>query len=153
MVDGAPWCGYNPASRSQLAQAEEFLSMHRGEIAFVTIDVGANDFFEYGDLAPATILTYLPQILDRLRTATGPDVPIVGMNYYAVGLPDIWSPTHSISALQAYIAQVAALNGLLESIYATAGDPVADVEGAFHVGDTTLIDGTPLDVLRECQWT
>jgi hypothetical protein len=55
--------------------------------------------------------------------------------------------------VQAYVAQIAAFNGLLESIYAAAGDPVADVEGAFQVGDTTLIDGTPLDVLRECQWT
>jgi hypothetical protein len=32
-------------------------------------------------------------------------------------------------------------------------DPVADVQDAFQVSDTTLVDGTPLDVLRECQWT
>jgi hypothetical protein len=32
-------------------------------------------------------------------------------------------------------------------------DPVADVESAFSVTDTTLVNGTPLDVLRECQWT
>jgi lysophospholipase L1-like esterase len=151
MVLGAPWCGFS-GGLPQLALAQEFLTMHRGEIAFITIDVGANDFFEYGDQAAATILTYLPQILAGLRTAA-PGVPIIGMTYYAVGLPEVWGATHSLSALQAYIDQVTALNGLLESIYATAGDPVADVQGAFQVGDTTLVDGTPLDVLRECQWT
>jgi len=30
---------------------------------------------------------------------------------------------------------------------------MADVQGALRVDDTTLVDGTPLDVLRECQWT
>jgi lysophospholipase L1-like esterase len=79
MVLGAVWCGF-PAG-SQVAQAEAFLNAHRGEIAFVTIDVGANDTFEYGDQAVPTILTYLPQILGRLRAAAGPGVPIIGMSY------------------------------------------------------------------------
>src|SRR2546426_1137973 len=113
MVLGAPWCGF-PAG-SQVAQAEEFLSAHRGEVAFVTIDVGANDTFQYGDQAAATIFTYLPQIVARLRTAAGPDVPIVGMSYDGVGLPDLWTATHSLAALQSYIGQLAALNGLLAS--------------------------------------
>jgi len=151
MVVGAPWCGF-PAG-SQLAQAEEFLGAHRGEIAFVTIDVGANDVFQYGDQAPATIGTYLPQILAGLRAAAGPGVPIIGMSYYGVGLPAIWNATHDLAAVQAYVAQVVGFNGLLENIYTSASDPVADVEGAFQVADTTLVDGTPLDVQRECQWT
>jgi hypothetical protein len=75
------------------------------------------------------------------------------MNYYAVGLPAVWSATNDLSAVQAYIAQVNAFNGLLESIFAAAGDPVADVEDAFQVNDATFVGGTPLDVLRECQWT
>ncbi len=75
------------------------------------------------------------------------------MSYYGVGLPAVWSAAHDLSAVQAYIAQVVAFNGLLEFIYGAAGDPVADVEGAFQVTDTTLVSGTPLDVLRECQWT
>jgi hypothetical protein len=95
----------------------------------------------------------MPQILARLRAAAGPDVPIVGMTYYAVGLPDVWNATHDLTQVQAYLAQLNAFNGLLEFIYATFGDPVADVAGAFQVNDTTLVDGTPPDVLRECQWT
>jgi lysophospholipase L1-like esterase len=151
MVLGAPWCGF--AAGSQLAQGEAFLSAHRGEIAFITIDVGANDVFQYGDQATQTILTYLPQILARLRAAAGPDVPIIGMSYYGVGLPAIWGATHDLSAVQAYVVQVEAFNGLLEGIYTAAGDPVADVQDAFEVSDTALVDGTPLDVLRECEWT
>ena len=151
MVLGAVWCGF-PAG-SQLAEAEQFLRAHRGEVAFVTIDVGANDIFQYGDQAGAIIATYLPQILARLHAAAGPGVPILGMSYYGVGLPDVWESTHSLAALQAYIAAVGAFNGLLESIYAAAGVPVADVEGAFEVANTTLVDGVPLDVIRECQWT
>jgi lysophospholipase L1-like esterase len=151
MVLGAPWCGFSAGS--QLAQAEEFLRAHRGEVAFVTIDVGANDVFQYGDQAIPTILTYLPQILARLRAAAGPGVPIIGMNYYGVGLPAIWTATHDLAALQAYIQAVDDFNDLLEYIYGLAADPVADVERAFQVADTTPVDGTPLDVLRECQWT
>ena len=152
MVIGAPWCGF-PAG-SQLAQAEEFLAAHRGEIAFVTIDIGANDTFEYGDQATATIITYMPQILAGLRAAAGRGVPIIGMSYYGVFLPEIWDATHDVAALQSYVAtQLDPFNGLLGSIYAAAGDPVADVAGGFQVAETTLVDGTPLDVLRECQWT
>jgi lysophospholipase L1-like esterase len=151
MVVGAPWCGFTAGS--QLAEAEQFLNAHHGEIAFVTIDVGANDVFQYGDQAIPTIVTYLPQILARLRVAAGSNVPIIGMSYYGVGLPEVWNTTHDLAALQAYIAQVNSFNGLLAGIYIGAGEPVADVEGAFQVNDTTLVDGTPLDVVRECQWT
>ena len=79
MVLGADYCGF--PTGSQLAEAEQFLTAHRGEVAFVTIDVGANDTFRYGDQATATIITYLPQILAGLRAAVGPGVPIIGMNY------------------------------------------------------------------------
>lgn len=151
IVLGAPWCGF-PAG-SQLAQAEQFLAAHRGSIAFVTVDAGANDVFQYGDQAFQTIATYLPQILARLRAAAGPGVPIVGMSYYGVGLPGVWDATRDVGAVQSYAAGVQAFNGLLGGIYSAAGDPVADVEGAFQVTDTTLVDGTPLDVVRECQWT
>jgi len=152
MVLGAAYCGF-PAG-SQLAQAEQFMTAHRDEIAFVTIDVGANDTFQYGDEGTATIITYLPQILARLRASAGPGVPIIGMNYYGAFLPEIWNATHDITALQSYVAtQLGPFNGLLGSIYASAGDPVADVASGFQVADTTLVGGTPLDVLRECQWT
>ncbi len=48
---------------------------------------------------------------------------------------------------------VVPLNDTFDATYAAAGDPVADVMSAFAVTDFTPVDGTPLDVLRECQWT
>jgi lysophospholipase L1-like esterase len=100
IVLGAAYCGF--AAGSQLAQAEQFLAGHRGSIAFITVDAGANDVFQYGDQAFATIATYLPQTLARLRAAAGPGVPILGMSYYGVGLPGVWDATHDIGAVQAY---------------------------------------------------
>ena len=151
MVDGAPWCGF-PAG-SQLAQAEQFLRDHSGAIAFVTLDVGANDWLGDPEHWGQTIQTYLPVILARLRTAAGPGVPIIGMTYYPVGLPNVWFETHDISALLDYSAQVDELNHLLQDIYSAAGDPVARVDDAFRAHDTTLVKGTPLNVLQECRWT
>src|SRR5262249_24107087 len=93
----------------------------------------------------------LPLILAALRDAAGPDVPIVGMSYYNPFLVQWFSDPTS---LQPSIDGIVGFNDLLESIYAAAGDPVADVEGAFSTPDTTLQpDGLPLDVERICQWT
>lgn len=135
---------------SQLADALSFLHAHKGKVAFVTIDIGANDVFQ---MVPVPVLlANLASILDQLRAAAGPDVPIVGMNYYGVFLPEAWA-LGGLPGLQAAIASLVAFNDALESVYAAAGVPAADVESAFQVTDTTLVNGTPLDVLRECEWT
>src|SRR5262245_60178980 len=73
MLYGAPWCGF-PAG-SQLNEATAFLRAHRGEVAFVTIDIGGNDVTEADGLA--AVQANLPPILNALRAAAGPDVPIV----------------------------------------------------------------------------
>jgi lysophospholipase L1-like esterase len=151
MIVGAPWCGF-PAG-SQLAEATAFLRSHRGEIAFVTIDIGGNDVIHPDGGGVAAIAANLPVILAQLRDAAGLGVPIVGMNYYGLPLPGIWFETHDLAALQAGIAGLVAFNDFLEGIYGTAGDPVADVEGAFSTTDTTLVNGVPLDVLRVCELT
>jgi hypothetical protein len=57
------------------------------------------------------------------------------------------------ASLQSHVDDLVAINDLLESIYAGAGDPVADVEGAFASTDTTLVGGVPVDVARVCDWT
>ena len=135
---------------SQLAEALNFLHAHKHAVAFVTIDIGANDVFT-GVPVPM-IQANLASILLQLRNAAGPDVRIVGMNYYDPFLPQAWSQG-GLPALQAEIAGVTGFNDQLESVYSAVGDPVADVESAFSVTDTTLVNGTPLDVLRECAWT
>jgi len=135
---------------SQLGEALNFLHAHKDSVAFVTIDIGANDVFQ-GVPVPV-IQANLASMLAQLRQAAGPDVPIVGMNYYDPFLPQAWAQG-GLPALLNEIAGVVALNDQLERVYTNAGDPIADVESAFSVTDTTLVNGTPLDVLRECQWT
>jgi lysophospholipase L1-like esterase len=163
MLEGSqfPWvaasCGpqafyqHRYPHKTQLAEAISFLHAHRGFVRLVTIDVGANDVLGPG--GAGEIAENLPVILAELRAAAGPDVPIVGMNYYSPFSAIVWAETHDLAALQLQVNAVVAFNDLLESIYAAAGDPYADVESAFQVTDLTLVGGTPLNVLRECQWT
>jgi lysophospholipase L1-like esterase len=143
-------CGY--ATRSQLDQAVAFLQAHRGEVAFVTIDVGADDLIFGGGVT--AIAANLPVILDRLRDAAGPNVPIVGMNYYDPALAPLWFATHDLTALQAEVNNVVALDGFFDRLYAAKGDADADVLNAFSTTDVTIRpDGLPLNVERICQWT
>ena len=139
-----------PDGGTQLAEAVAFLEQHRGSVAFVTIDIGANDLLGPSGIGP--LLTKLPIILAALQAAAGADVPILGMNYYDPFAPQAWSQG-GLPGLQAQVAGVVGFNDLLEGMYAAAGDRVADVESAFSVTDFTPVDGTPLDVVRECEWT
>jgi len=141
-------CGYG--NTSQLSEAVAFLEAHAGRIAFVTIDIGANDVFTGN---AGAIAVNLPVILEQVRAAVGPGVPIVAMNYYDPFVAPIWFATHDLAAVAAQAAATAALNDFLESIYASAGVPVVDVEATFGVSDLTLVDGVPLNVVRACQWT
>jgi lysophospholipase L1-like esterase len=150
MIAGSPWCGVGFAAGSQLGAAESFLRAHRGEVAFVTLDIGGNDVLSPTGGGVAAIQANLPAILGALRAAAGPDVPIVGMSYYNPSFAEWFGDPGS---LQDRVDALVAFNDLLEGIYAAAGDPVADVESAFSATDTTVVDGLPLDVLRVCQWT
>src|SRR5262245_45445060 len=149
-------CGYERTS--QLDQAVAFLQAHQGQIAFITIDIGANDVAlcilngDQGclDAALAPMSTNLATILSALRTAAGPDVPIVGMNYYDPFLAFWFFEPAAAQLSERMVLQV---NSVLGSVYGPAGDPVADVETAFSTTDWTLIDGIPLNVLQICQWT
>jgi lysophospholipase L1-like esterase len=150
-------CGYPHGS--QLAEAVSFLHAHRQFVSLVTIDIGGNDvglcIFNLDqdclDDGIAAIEQNLPVILSALRSAAGPDVPIVGMNYYSPFLA-FWfeSPPFAEATNQMWVGQV---NPALEAAYAEAGDPVADVETAFSTTDWTLEGDVPLNVLRICQWT
>jgi lysophospholipase L1-like esterase len=154
MIVGTPWCGPNITPGSQLEQAKAFLETHPGEVAFVTINIGGNDLFpDAGGVA--AIQANLPTILEQLREAAGPDVPIIGMSYYHPFLPDVWFATQDMGALQGAVDFIVGFNDFLASFYAAAGDPVADVESAFSttdVGDADG-DGVPNNVERVCALT
>ena len=142
-------CTYDEGS--QLAEAVAFLQANAGDVAFVTIDIGANDVL--GGDGAAAIAANLPPALAALQAAAGPDVPTIGMNYYDPFVAPVWFQTQSLAALQAEIAGTVVFNDLLEGIYGAFGMEVADVETAFEVTNVTLSGGTPVTVVSACAWT
>jgi lysophospholipase L1-like esterase len=136
--------------KTQLAEAVAFLHAHRRFVRLVTIDIGANDLLGPGGIGE--IVENLPTILAELRVAAGPDVPVVGMNYYGPDLPVAWAEG-GLPAVQGYVSQLLGFNDFLEGFFGVAGDPVADVESAFSSTDLTLVDGVPQNVVLICQWS
>jgi lysophospholipase L1-like esterase len=156
-------CPDSPSGKkNQLAEAVQFISTHK--VAFITLDIGANDLTNClhgtGDLSACLAPTFanLGEIIDQLRAAAGPDVPIIGMNYYSPFLAfwDFGDPQQA-TILTNFV--VLPFNGALAAIYAAHGADVADVESAFSTTDYTdqvdLGGGliVPLNVARVCQWT
>jgi lysophospholipase L1-like esterase len=155
-------CPY--AHGSQLDQAVAFLHAHRSKVAFVTIDIGANDFpCQAAECIPAgvaSIQANLPSILATLRKAAGPNVPIVGMTLYNPFLAAwLLGPDGQAYARASATQLMEPVNALLRGLFTGAGDGVADLETAFSSNDfDTLVDlpgaGTvPLNVARICMWT
>ena len=158
---GGGICSYPHGS--QLDEAVSFLRSHRPHVAFVTIDIGANDFpCQEPACIPAgvaSIQANLPSILAVLRDAAGPGVPIVGMTIYNPFLAAWFQGPDGQATAQLSAAVMAQLNGMLRAIFAASGVPVADVDGAFSSDDFSTIVNlpglglVPLNVARICQWT
>jgi lysophospholipase L1-like esterase len=148
---------YGPACQtyphgSQLDQAVAYLNAHRPFVRLITIDIGAADLPGFDvEKGLVQIRRNLPVILAALRAAAGPNVPIVGMNYYSPYLVAWFDDPAFAHTLVDLTVQ---FNNGLEAIYQAAGSPVADVETAFSLTDFTIQpDGLPLNVERVCQWT
>ena len=156
-------------SRPQLAVAEAFLRAHRGQVALVTIDIGANDVDGCAsatgvDLACTmdgltAVATNISSIMSGLRAAGGWAVPIVGMSYYDPVLAAwLTGPAgRTVARESVWLSQV--LNGVLWFGYALHGAAVAPVAEAFHTTDFTpvtvpgLPTGTPRNVATICALT
>jgi len=161
-------CPYSAGS--QLAGATAFLRAHRGHVSLVTIDIGANDLEDCGNLPSVTQLAscigQLPKatanvatILASLRAAAGPGVRIVGMNYYLPALAEWRSGLLGRTTAELSEKFAVAYDDLLKRAYGQAGITVADVFGAFQTtnfGDPVTVPGVgsvPRNVARICQWT
>jgi lysophospholipase L1-like esterase len=167
MVNGG-MCHYRAGS--QLAAAMSFLAAHRGRVALITIDIGAND--------PDSCLTQpaaaklascvgksipqatanLTKILTSLRTAY-PHGRMIAMNYY---LPALAQWRNGLAGqMLARLTAVAAhgYNSLLTKIYQSFGVRIANVFGAFHTTDFSgqvPVPGAgtlPANVAAICRWT
>jgi lysophospholipase L1-like esterase len=157
-------CRY-PAG-SQLAAAESFLRLHRGRIAFVTIDIGINDID--GCVGTASVDAWcvteglrqagadLAGILAGLRAADE-QVAIYGADYYDPFLA-AWSEGATGRAMARQTEEdVLALDDVLARGYAAFGVPVAQVAARFDTVDFGFVatpSGTvPANVERVCAWT
>jgi len=162
-------CDYSAGS--QLQAAVHFLTAHPDDVAFVTIDIGANDLLNRclersgliakscaTDLAPR-LEDRVTQIVDALSSAAGPDVPILSMNYYNPFL-GLWGLVPGGRQLaHADQRAWAVFNETLATAYAGAGATLVDVATRFHIDDfetTVVVPGRgriPLNVALACRWT
>jgi lysophospholipase L1-like esterase len=163
-------CSY-PAG-SQLDAAERFLTAHRGHVALVTIDIGANDpnscilgglpISKIPGCVNASIshtLGDLRTILAGIRHAGGRSVPVIGMTYYVPELAG-WLQTGYGKELAVLSERLAAgYNKLLAGVYRQYGAGVANVFAAFGSADFAPRVQTPghgllpRNVATVCAWT
>ena len=163
-------CSY--AAGTQLDAAVAFLNNHSADVAFITIDIGVNDMpsrcmdFHTGILHRGCVVGMRPRlrqrlmhIIDALRAAAGPGVPILGMTYYDPFLGFWGLVPHGRE-----LARIAArgwipFNRGLTNAYEDSGAVVANVARTFRVNnfwDKVIVPGRgrlPLNVARTCRWT
>jgi lysophospholipase L1-like esterase len=149
--------GCNPAGGSQMVAAERFLRKHRrrGEVALLTLDIGANDIdgCEAEEAIDATcvirgaghISANLPVIMRRLRRAAAPGTPMAAMTLYNPFLQLYLTPGGHTEAIASdeYARNV---NEGLARLYRAGGFRVAHVDAAFRTYDIsrkTSLTGQP----------
>jgi lysophospholipase L1-like esterase len=161
-------CDYTAGS--QLDAAVAFLKAHPGEVAFMTIDVGANDLAgaclrDSWRLDRACATDLFPRLQARVTKiiaalqAAAPDVPIVAMNYYDP-LLGLWGLVPGGRALARANQRVwSSFNDTLAAAYGASGVAVADVAATFRIDDftdTLVVPGRgplPANVAITCRWT
>ena len=153
---------------SQLAAAEKYIRENRDDIAYITIDIGANDVASCAaggklDVACvtkgiATIKKYVPEIAKRMRKAAGKNVPIAGMTFYNPFLQQ-WFTNPGLAEATVGIAK-AQVNDALTKIYKKQKFKVADVGAAFGTykpfSQTTTYNGragVPVAVANICKYS
>jgi lysophospholipase L1-like esterase len=163
--------GCNPAGGSQIVAGERFLRKHRrrGEVALLTLDIGANDID--GCVAREAIDTscviagaervsaHLPVIMRRLRRAAAPGTPMAAMTLYDPFLQLYLTPGGQAEAL-ASVRYARNVNDGLIRLYRAGGFGVARVDGGFRTYDTSKKTGlagqarpVPVAVAEVCRLT
>jgi hypothetical protein len=165
MINGG-LCSYPQGSQLQAAMA--FIATHK--IAFITLDIGANDIDFCGSVTTVinptcvnnginTINTNVPMIATDLRDAAGPKVRIAAMTYYDVFMADyLQGATGQKEATQS-VTLTQSVNDALSADFATQNVMMADVGSAFDVYTpfsttvSTTTGSLPLAVAKTCELT
>ncbi|HUC56488.1 MAG TPA: SGNH/GDSL hydrolase family protein [Streptosporangiaceae bacterium] len=158
-------CRYQAGS--QLAEATAFLRSHRGRVALITIDIGANDpnscvigqpvshMFRCLSGRVTEVQRNIDTILSRIRSAAGPRVLIIGMTYYVPELA-LWRRGQGGKQLALLTEGLAAgVDQLLIKRYRQYGARVANVFTAFMSADfgRRKSNSLPPNVRRVCALT
>lgn len=161
----------NPAGGSQMAAATRFLHRHhrRGEVALITIDIGANDVDGCVSGTSVNVACVqagveharhnLPIILRRLRAAAPPGTRFASMTLYDPFLALYLKPGAQTEAVDVN-TYARAINHQLERIYRATRFHIAHVDRAFHTYElsrTTVLAGqaqpVPVAVAEVCRLT
>lgn len=152
---------------SQIAAATKFLKTHRGQVPFVTIDIGANDVLSClnnGQIDANCVFAGIAQvkanigtIAARLRAAAGKQTKLFGMNYYDPFLQFYLDPnTRAIADLSLSLTQDFD-KSIADAYLANGFKGVADVFTAFESLNKTPVtfngQQVPRDVERICSLT
>jgi lysophospholipase L1-like esterase len=165
MIGGGGRCAY-PAG-SQLQTALDFFHAHPSTV-LVTVDLGFNNLLpclrhrevdsDCVASALAAISSQLPQILTALRQAAPADARFLGVGHYDPYLGDAIRGPADDGFADASVGVIDKLDETLRAAYAHAGIPMANISGAFELGDSTPVDVpglgvVPTDVARVCSLT
>src|SRR5580698_10492536 len=165
-LQGGDHCSYPEGS--QLAAADDFLHSHPSTV-LVTVDLGFNNLRSCFFLRVvvdqscvsgvlSSVHVQLAQIMASLRAAAGPGTQIVGVGHYDPYLGDELRGGRGITFATDTLNAVDRLNDMLRQTYAAAGVRMANVAGAFDVGNSGLTDVSRLgdvskNVARVCALT
>jgi lysophospholipase L1-like esterase len=168
MLNGGTFCKYSAGS--QIKAAMKFIAAHKGKIAFITLDIGANDIdncvSSTGAIDTACIATgtnsieaNVPMIAKDLRDAAGSKVKIAGMTYYDPFLASyLLGATGQATATESVLL-AKSINGTLATDFAAQKFKVADVATAFDVYAPftmtvpTSVGPEPVAVAQTCALT
>ncbi|MBC3843795.1 SGNH/GDSL hydrolase family protein [Streptacidiphilus sp. 4-A2] len=166
MINGGI-CSYSQGS--QLAAAEAFLRAHRGEVRYVTLDIGANDVDGCATAAGlnaacaeqgvATVAKQLPQIAAAVHRAGGFGPQYVGMTYYDPFLAAWLTGTTGQEVAHASVQLSTSFNEAITQGLHDADYQVADVAKGFATDNFTTqvnvpgLGELPENVARICEWT
>jgi lysophospholipase L1-like esterase len=164
--------GASPYDRTtQATAAARFLRAHRGHVGLITVSLGLNDLIPCATAADATscvmqtrarIKHNLGRLLDRLHSAAGPGVRIVGSTYPDVFLAGLlnhptWTRKFAKRSVWAFRSQI---NPQLSQSYESVGGRFVDVTkatgGYGSLDRTTTLPpyGTiPVPVAKICHFT
>jgi hypothetical protein len=162
-------------STTQITAADAFITAHRGHIGLITVSIGGNDVTACATqsnpiscvgTAVKSITTNVTALSDDLRTAAGPNVPIIGSTYPDVILgayvfPKNPGPPAAITlAKESVVAFQLLINPALSKAYQSVQGSLVDVTkatGAYGSLTTTVKTKTygtiPVPVATVCTLT